>query len=95
MAGATAEIHSALLTARLMGDLGNQEPRDTKVSFLALARLSAPGQELPLTKGSYLQFHTTAPSQAKVPRRMLGASLRWAGPTAATYTILWHICFLR
>jgi hypothetical protein len=65
------------------------------ISLLALRWRPGVGQELPLTKGSYLQFHTTAPSQAKVPRRMLGASLRWAGPTAATYTILWHICFLR
>ena len=30
---------------RQEADLGNQEPRDTKVSFLALARPSAPGHK--------------------------------------------------
>lgn len=53
MAGATAEIHSALLTARLMGDLGGQGHRGTRDSFLTLARLSAPGHLLPLAAGSF------------------------------------------
>jgi len=53
MAGATAEIHSALLTARLMGDLGGQGHRDTRDRFLTLARFSAPGQEPPLADGRF------------------------------------------
>lgn len=37
---------------RQQADLGGQGPRDTKVSFLTLARLSAPGQKLAVVTGS-------------------------------------------
>lgn len=39
---------------RHQADLGRQGPRDTKVSFLALARLSVPSQKRPLTNVGFL-----------------------------------------
>ena len=72
---------------RQQADLGGQGPRDTKVSFLTLARLSAPGQQPTLPTSCYravsfiaslpnagaTEFSSTMPRPTDIGFRRMGA----------------------
>jgi len=68
-----------------VGDLGNQEPRDTKVSFLALARLSAPGHKesvaaggLPAGQHDRLAPEDANPREGLTPLGLQATAAPWA-----------------